>query len=417
MNKTFSIHTLGCRVNQYESEALCQALENVGLYEVPFGTKCDLAIINTCTITAESDRKCRNLINRIIKSDYPPKLAIIGCYSQHAYKGELVRCADYIGGTASKNDLIKYLPDIFEGKKIVNVKKLSEIESYDNTSISKSKNAKAYIKIQDGCNNFCSYCIVPYVRGRVRSRSEDEIVKETERLISSGKREIILTGIETSSYSGNLLRLLERLNATNIERIRMGSLNPLLFTEEFTKNISTFEKVAPHFHLSVQSASDKVLSLMRRRYTSRDLYFAVDRIKKNFDNVNLSADIIVGFPREDESDFQKSVDFIKTAELLHSHIFPYSKRDGTLAAEMDGQINGDVKKRRAAHAAETAEIAARAAAKHSIGKKAYVLVEEKDEAYAYGYSENYIYLRLTCPDKYEVGKIYEIILQSENIYI
>ncbi len=421
------IYTLGCRVNQYESDAIAQLLQEQGYEIAPFDGECDIYVINTCTVTAESDRKCRQMINRAAKrksqGQILPVVAVLGCYTQKLTQEqrELLSNADYIGGNGNKTDFIKALPNLLNGGKEINVQKISEIRRYEKMSLNKSKNIRAYVKIEDGCNNFCSYCLVPYARGRVRSREEADIINEVNGLVIGGYKEIILTGIETAAYGEDLdskeplASLIETLaDKTGIQRIRIGSLNPGIFTESFTKRLSEVPQLLPHFHLSAQSASSKILKLMRRRYDREELYRAVYNIRNYFKNVNLSSDLICGFPHESEEDFTSSMDFISDSRLLHAHVFPFSLREGTAAAKMDGQIDVKVRKERAERMIKHAEEVRAKVLTESFGKEFKVLIEAKDKGAAFGYTENYIYTRLDDSGEYGIGDIGETTLRKEN---
>ena len=333
--KKVGILTLGCRVNQYESDAIAELFVKRGVEITSFDERCDLRIINTCTVTAESDSKCRKLIRRAVRlrDEDGGRVAVIGCFPQGAREeyDELLM-ADFLSGNRNKLEIVSHFDEILSGKRLDLRRDLDGAE-YENMSIDSCKYVKAYLKIEDGCNNFCSYCYVPFVRGRVRSRAKSDVVAEVKRLVKSGYSEIILTGIETSSYGEDfdedepLVALVEEIaEIAPTLRLRFGSLHPTFFNEDRLKRLRASGIVMPHFHLSVQSASGSVLKKMGRGYGEDELYSAVEGIRKYFPDANLSCDMICGFPEESDEDFEKSLDFIRRAEILHTHIFPCSKR-------------------------------------------------------------------------------------------
>ncbi len=413
--KKVGILTLGCRVNQYESDAIAELITDKGYEIADFDSECDLYIINTCTVTAESDSKSRKAIRRAFREREKSgaKVAVIGCFAQGAReKFEELETADFVSGNRNKKDVVNCLDRLMRGEKFDLRQSLVGAE-YENLSINSCKYVKAYVKIEDGCNNFCSYCYVPFARGRVRSRSENDIVSEVSRLKEKGYREIILTGIETSSYGEDfslnepLVSLVERIQKeTPIERLRFGSLHPSFFTEERVERLSLCG-VMPHFHLSVQSASSRVLSLMKRNYDSDSLYKATELIKKAFPTANLSCDMICGFPEERESDFEESVEFIKKAKILHTHIFPYSVREGTAAAKMK-QVRNDEIYRRSRAMQKAADEVHKEVFLENVGKEFNVLLEFFKGEKALGYTENFINLSFDKPQNSKKGDVLKI---------
>lgn len=391
------ILTLGCRVNQYESDAIAERLEKKGYQVTPFDESCDACIINTCTVTAESDSKCRKAIRRALRIGIP--VAVIGCFVQGAGDEEELKKVNYLSGNRNKGEVADYMPRILAGEHIDRRASLAGAE-YEPLSITACRYVKAYVKIQDGCNSFCSYCYVPYVRGRVRSRSEEDVIAEVKRLKESGYREIILAGIETSAYGEDkgkgehLCRLVERIQRECcIERLRFGSINPSFFIEERLQRLANVKGVMPHFHLSVQSASDSVLGKMRRGYNSEQLYKSVEDIRKYFPDANLSCDMICGFPGESEADFEESMRFVDSADILHAHVFPYSERAGTLASKMDNKVSEYDKHRRAEKMNELAKEVHKRIFLSNVGKEYNVLAEFFKDGYALGYTENFINLK------------------------
>ncbi len=419
--KKVGILTLGCRVNQYESDAIAERLEKKGYSIVPFESQCDLYLINTCSVTAESDSKSRKAIRRALREREKngARVAVIGCFTQGAGDNipELSE-ADYISGNRDKGEVADKIEAILDGEKF-DLRKSLEGAPYESLSIDSCRYVKAYVKIEDGCNNFCSYCYVPFVRGRVRSRRKDDIVAEVKRLTDRGYKEIILTGIETSSYGEDLgekdplVSLVETIaREAPVERLRFGSLHPTFFTTERLERLSSLEGVMPHFHLSVQSASSSVLSSMRRGYGENELYEAVEGIRRFFPSANLSCDMICGFPTETEGDFLKSVEFIKKAEILHTHIFPYSRREGTLAASMK-EVGTLEKHERAREMARVAEDVHRQIFERNVGKEYSVLAEFFRGKQVLGYTENFLNLSIYKPDGCEKGDIIKVKITPE----
>lgn len=422
--KKIGILTLGCRVNQYESDALSEEFERNGYEVASFEEECDLYVINTCTVTGESDAKCRKAIRRARRhaDENGGKLAVIGCFAQGSEKDETLLLADYVSGNRDKMALVAYAPRIFAGERFNNVSSLAGAE-YEKMSMTKCAHAKAYVKIEDGCNNFCTYCFVPHVRGRVRSRDAFDIINEVSALVKNGYREVILTGIETASFgqdkgdSGALVTLIRDIyDKTGVERIRLGSMYPSFFTDENTRALAEIPCVMPHFHLSVQSASDNVLKNMKRGYGEKELYSCVENIYKYFKAPTLSCDMICGFPAESEEDFQKSVEFIKRAEILHAHIFPYSKRAKTLASKLECQVKDSDKKKRTAEMSKVAEHVHRAVLEKYIGKNERVLVEQIKNGVCFGYTTRFIYVSFPAKDGVGVKDVVDIKLERENLF-
>ncbi len=421
--KKIGILTLGCRVNQYESDAVCEALEEQGYKISDFSKKCNLYIINTCTVTAESDAKCRKAIRRAarLRDKYGARLAVMGCFSQGAPDSDVLSLADFVIGNRDKMSVARLVEQIIEGSNAGGVTSLSGAP-YEKMSITHCRHAKAYVKIEDGCNNFCTYCFVPYVRGRVRSRNRDEIVSEVKALTQGGYREIILTGIETASYGEDrqekdaLVSLIDEISkTTSVERIRLGSMYPSFFTKDICRRLSQLPTVMPHFHLSVQSAATYVLERMKRGYTKEGLYEAVENIRTYFPDCALSCDMICGFPGESREDFLDSVKFLEDAQILHAHIFPYSKREGTRAAAFENQIDEKTKHARCAEMLEISQKVRLKALEKYLNSPASVLVERVTDGISDGYTEHFIHVEFSDPDKTPVGEVAHITLKKENI--
>ena len=354
---TVGILTLGCKVNQYESEAIAEELEKNGVCVVAHNRICDAYIINTCTVTAESDRKAKQFIRSAISKNPDAYIVVTGCLAQSSPEEltEILGVDAVVGNTEKLIAAHKVLELLKQGKKNLNPAVLvSDIDAacFEQMSITSFGRTRAYVKIEDGCENRCTYCIIPSARGKVRSKAPEDIIKEVTELTKNGCREIVLTGIETASYGKDLgdVRLedlLEQVDAIEgVGRVRLGSLDPSLIRPEFAEKISKLSSLAPHFHLSLQSGSSRILALMKRKYNADMAMRAIELLREKIPNVKFTTDVIVGFPDETDEDFEATADFVSRANFLMVHIFPYSKRKGTLAAEMKNQIPTATKKER-----------------------------------------------------------------------
>ena len=354
--------TLGCKVNQYETDAMEEILEKAGYEIVSFKETADVYIINTCSVTNMADRKSRQMIHRAKKNNPDAIIVAAGCYVQAAEE-ELAKKneADILVGNNKKKDIAQILEEYFAAKEpeqevpvVSEVIDINHTKEYEDLTIHKvNEHTRAYIKIQDGCNQFCSYCIIPYARGRVRSRRKEEVVEEVKTLAGNGCKEVVLTGIHLSSYGidhGSTLQelILAVHEVAGVERIRLGSLEPGIITENFVKTLSALPKFCPHFHLSLQSGCDATLKRMNRRYTSGEYYEKCILIRKYFKHPALTTDVIVGFPGETEEEFAITRDFLNKVDFYETHIFQYSRRKGTKAAVMENQVSSDVAHRRSA---------------------------------------------------------------------
>ncbi len=353
--RTVGIYTLGCKVNQYESEAIAEGLASHGFSVVPFSQVCDAYIINTCTVTAESDRKTRQLIRRAIKTNPAAYIIVTGCMAE-VFSDKLSKIAgvDYICGNGRKLQVIDALENLFaQGHKNVSPEiVLSPLDEFETMQIAKFDRTRAYIKIEDGCENRCTYCIIPEARGKVRSKAPADVLAEVRALTEGGCREVVLTGIETASYGRDLdgyrlANLLEEVDAIpNIGRVRLGSLDPSLMKPDFVGRIAKLKSLTPHFHLSMQSGSDKILALMKRKYNRKMALEGMERLRAAMPGVQFTTDIIVGFPGETQEDFALTVDFAKQAKFLMIHVFPYSERRGTVAATLPGRVPEEIRHQR-----------------------------------------------------------------------
>jgi threonylcarbamoyladenosine tRNA methylthiotransferase MtaB len=419
--------TLGCRVNQYETQCIREALFTLGFEEAGFEEPCDLYLVNTCAVTAESVRKGRQMIRRALRDKQANPKALVcvcGCFSQ-GVEDEVLLEVDVLAGNTQKSHLPAILAKLAdtpleERQKMDLREDILRVKEYENMSLCRSHNARAFVKIQDGCNSFCSYCFVPFVRGRVRSRALEEVCSEVQSLAQNGYREVVLTGIETGTWGedlfgkADLLSLVEAVHKIEgIDRIRFGSLKPTLFSDEFCRKMASFEKVLPHFHLSLQSGSTRILEKMGRKYTREDELSAIETIYRYFPDAGLSADLICGFPDEREEDFEESVSLVRRANLLHTHIFPFSPRSGTRAETMEPKISEEIKKARALALLEEAKAQSRIFHKKRVGKCYKVLCERVRDGYMLGYTENFIYTKTPAPENAKIGEVYSVILSDE----
>ena len=387
--KKVALHNLGCKVNAYETEAMQEMLEHAGYEIVPFQEGADIYVINTCTVTNIADRKSRQMLHRARKMNPDAVVVAAGCYVQaQAEKQVIDPCIDIVLGNNKKQDLLTALQAYEEAHgDLREVIDINHTKEYENLHLTKQgEHTRAYIKVQDGCNQFCSYCIIPYARGRVRSRAKEDVVAEVTDLAKNGYQEVVLTGIHLSSYGidfeneDNLLSLIRAVHEIEgIKRIRLGSLEPRIITEEFVQAIAALPKMCPHFHLSLQSGCNETLKRMNRRYTSEEFYEKCEILRKYFEKPALTTDVIVGFPQETEEEFETTYEFLKKICFYETHIFKYSKREGTKAAVMQGQIPEQIKAKRSARLIELWEKNRRAYEESFLGKTVEVLVEEKSD--------------------------------------
>ena len=387
--KKVALHNLGCKVNAYETEAMQEMLEHAGYEIVPFQEGADIYVINTCTVTNIADRKSRQMLHRARKMNPDAVVVAAGCYVQaQAEKQVIDPCIDIVLGNNKKQDLLTALQAYEEAHgDLREVIDINHTKEYENLHLTKQgEHTRAYIKVQDGCNQFCSYCIIPYARGRVRSRAKEDVVAEVTDLAKNGYQEVVLTGIHLSSYGidfeneDNLLSLIRAVHEIEgIKRIRLGSLEPRIITEEFVQAIAALPKMCPHFHLSLQSGCNETLKRMNRRYTSEEFYEKCEILRKYFEKPALTTDVIVGFPQETEEEFETTYEFLKKICFYETHIFKYSGREGTKAAVMQGQIPEQIKAKRSARLIELGEKNRRAYEESFLGKTVEVLVEEKSD--------------------------------------
>ena len=400
MNRTFNIITLGCKVNQYESEAVEEIFKARG-YEKR-KENADIYVINTCTVTNMSDRKSRQMISRARRDNPEAVIAVMGCYSQ--VKPEEVAAlegVDIVLGSRNKEEVVDLCEDVLQNKGAIDkVLSLSETKTIEDLEISNQVDmTRAYMKIQDGCNMYCSYCLIPYARGNISSRDMESIKEEAKRLAQNGYKEIVLTGIHVSSYGKDLkngtslIDVIEEVAKTEgIERIRLSSMEPRHITKDFLERMKTTGKACDHFHLSLQSGSDKILKAMNRKYDTELYKEKVAEIREVFPNAGITTDIIVGFPGESEENHKETINFVNEIKFSKTHLFKFSPREGTLAATMGDEVNGNIKKARLHELEKIEEANRKEFLEKQIGKNLSVLIESKSdlEGYKGGYSTNYL---------------------------
>ena len=423
MKKKVALHNLGCKVNAYEVEAMQQLLEKAGYEIVPFTEGADIYLINTCTVTNIADRKSRQMLHKAKKMNPDAIVVAAGCYAQaDTEKLKEDNAVDLILGNNQKTQIVEVLEEYEkEHSKQVQVIEINHTKEYEELSIEQTaEHVRAYIKVQDGCNQFCTYCIIPFARGRVRSRKIADVLREVETLASKGYKEVVLTGIHLSSYGvdfpkeerESLLSLIQAVSkVAGIQRIRLGSLEPRIITEEFLEGIVATGKVCPHFHLSLQSGCDKTLKNMNRRYSAQEYAEKCELIRKYYPAPALTTDVIVGFPMETEEDFEESYEFVKNIHFYETHIFKYSRRHGTKAAAMDGQLTEAVKAQRSEKLLALHDIRAKEYEEAMIGKTIELLIEEEIEEdgknWYVGHSREYVRAVIKKTDAHQVNDLVE----------
>lgn len=434
MSKVVRFVTLGCKVNQYETNAMAQKFLEKGYQIIEEITpenediKPDICIINTCTVTNMSDRKSRQMLRRMKEKNPSTIVVAVGCYAQVAKK-ELAKIPeiDLVLGNNEKVEIVKHVEEYINNH--INNVELDDVmyskEFSDFGDVTYTEKTRAVIKIQDGCDRFCSYCIIPYARGRVRSRKPESIISEITQIASKGIKEVVITGIHIASYGRDflmskdskltnyrLIDLLEEINEIQgIQRIRLGSIEPLLITVEFVERLKKLEKICHHFHLSLQSGCDETLKRMNRRYTTEQFKEIVRLLRGAYSDVNLTTDIIVGFPGETDEEFNKTYQFLKEIKFYKMHIFKYSPRKGTKAAVMPNQINGDIKEERSKKLIELSDRNEIEYNKSYNGKNVEVLFEEEKDGMYKGHTQNYIMVYCQSKEKLD-NKIIDVVCEK-----
>ena len=416
MSKVVRFVTLGCKVNQYETNAMAQKFKEAGYEIVDMNDDIsDICIVNTCTVTNMSDRKSRHSLRRVKEKNPSAIIAAVGCYAQVA-KNDLENMPeiDIVLGNEEKANIVQYVERFMTNRnKVIEIEDIgSKKEFEDMGQITYTEKTRAFIKVQDGCNQFCSYCIIPYARGRVRSRNAESIIDEITQIAQNGIKEVVITGIHVASYGrdfgkeNGLIELLEKINAIKgIKRIRLGSLEPKIITEDFMQRLIKLDKICHHFHLSLQSGCDATLKRMNRKYTTSEVHEIIERLRRYYNDVMLTTDIIVGFPGETEEEFETTYQFLKEAQLYKMHVFQYSPRKGTRAAVMPNQIDGNIKEARSKRLIELSNENQMMYNERLVGQEVEVLFEDKEvedgESYYRGHTQNYILVKYKTNENLE----------------
>ena len=410
--KKVGFYTLGCKVNQYETNGMTQKFKEAGYEIVDFEEKADIYVINTCTVTNMSDRKSRQIIRRVKQLNPNSILVVTGCYAQVAAKElEKIEEIDLIVGNTEKKDIVNIVEKhvgasiarqqnndeiIIKKVNLTDINNQKEFVDFGTTTY--TEKIRAVIKVQDGCNNFCSYCIIPYAKGRVRSRRLESVIEEVQSIVKKGIKEVVITGIHIASYGLDfrdadirLIDLLEEINKIEgLKRIRLGSLEPNIITDEFVERLKKVDKICDHFHLSLQSGCNDTLRRMNRKYSTEDFENVVKKLRKTFPNVILTTDIIVGFPGETEEEFEITYDYLKKINFYKMHVFKYSQRKGTRAAVMPNQIDGKIKEERSRKLIGLSDYNEKIYLDSYVGKTMQVLLEQEYDEYMKGHTSNYI---------------------------
>jgi len=428
--KKVALYNLGCKVNAYETEAMQELLEKSGYEVVPFKEGADIYIVNTCTVTNMADRKSRQMLHRAKKLNPGAIVVAAGCYVQarrdEDQENAIDASVDIIIGNNKKQDLISILQDYEQSRVQTEWIDINKTKEYEKLSLSKTgERTRAYIKVQDGCNQFCTYCIIPFARGRVRSRDKDEVIEEVEQLVKNGCQEVVLTGIHLSSYGvdtgDDLLSLILAVNEVKgLKRIRLGSLEPRVITGEFTRAIAGLKTICPHFHLSLQSGCDATLKRMNRRYTTAEYQEKCEYLRQYFTNPAITTDIIVGFPGETEEEFFCTKAFIEEIGFYETHVFKYSKRKGTKAAVMENQVDEAVKTVRSSILLELGRAGQAAFEGLYLGEKVEILIEEQvekgGERLWIGHTKEYVKVAVQSEESLE-NKLINTVIENRSQFI
>jgi len=426
---TVGFYTLGCKVNQYDTQAMIEQFKARGYRIVDFNQKADIYVINTCTVTNLADRKSRQMIRKAHRANSDALIAVVGCFAQRAANEAIkIPGVKLVLGTQHRKEIVDFVERVQKtGQSIVNVNDIMKAKDFEDTPISSYQGrTRAILKIQEGCNQFCSYCIIPYTRGPIRSRHPGDVLQEVCRLVEAGFKEIVLTGIHLASYGtdlqgANLVSLLQDINSVQgLARIRLGSLEPNYINDDFIKGIQDLEKVCSYFHIPLQSGSDTVLKRMNRKYTAQEYAEAIEKIRQYYPEAAITTDVMVGFPGETDSEFQESLEFVKRIGFSRLHVFQYSPREGTLAANMSSQVPADEKEKRSQRLIETGHQLAQQYMEHFVNRVEKVYFEQRypDSSDFYeGYTEHYVKVRVHS-NKDIRGLILDVDLEKiENDYM
>lgn len=414
-----SFYTLGCKVNLYESEVIMNAFKNKGYIIVPFDAPSDIVVINTCTVTNTSDKKSRNIIRKAIKNNPNSIIVVMGCYSQvRSDEISFISGVNIIIGNTNKSKVVDLVEEyIKEGKNINKVEDIKKVPFECMELDNFETRTRAFVKIQDGCNNFCSYCIIPYTRGNIRSKKKEEVIKEITNLTNNGYKEVVLTGIHTGHYGKDLYNydfsdlLNELCQIEKLKRIRISSIEITELDEKFMNTLKRNLKIVDHIHIPLQSGCDKTLKEMNRKYDTNYFYNKIEEIRKIRNNISFTTDLIVGFPNETEEDFNNTLQFLEKVNFTKIHVFPYSRRKGTPADNMPNQIDEQVKKERVRKVLELSKKLELKHMNNNLNKTLEVLIEKYEDGYIYGHTENYIEIKAKG-NKEDISSLIKINIKS-----
>ena len=413
--KTVAFHTLGCKVNTYESNAMLKIFNEAGYQEVDFKQVADVYVINTCTVTNTGDSKSRQMIRKAIRKNPKATICVVGCYSQTAPEEiEKIEGVGVVLGTQYRSDIVKYVDEhLGTGEMVIKVDNVMNLRKFEDLNIDRFKNTRAFLKIQDGCNNFCTYCIIPYARGRVRSRQKESELNQAQKLVDNGYVEIVLTGIHTAGYGEDLddysfyELLVDLVKIKGLKRLRISSIETSQISDEIIDLIGSNEIIVDHLHVPLQAGSDATLKRMNRKYTTAEYLEKINKIRSYLPNIAFTTDVIVGFPGETDEEFEETYNFIKQVNYSELHVFPYSPRKNTPAAKMKGQVNDQIKHERANRLLQLSKELNHEFALKQIGKTLKVLFEKRDGEYLIGHAGDYLKVKVKTADNL-IGEIVTI---------
>ena len=413
--KTIAFHTLGCKVNTYESNAMLKIFNEAGYQEVDFKEIADVYVINTCTVTNTGDSKSRQMIRKAIRKNPQATVCVVGCYSQIAPEEiEQIEGVGVVLGTQHRKDIVKYVDEYLKtGKPVIKVDNVMNLKKFEDLNIDRLKNTRAFLKIQDGCNNFCTYCIIPYARGRVRSRDKDSVLNQAKTLVANGYVEIVLTGIHTAGYGEDLDNysfydlLVDLVKIDGLKRLRISSIETSQISDEIINLIGSNDIIVDHLHIPLQSGCDATLKRMNRKYTTSQYLEKINKIRNYLPNIAFTTDVIVGFPGESDEEFEETYNFIKEVNYSELHVFPYSPRRNTPAAKMKDQVDDKIKHERVNRLLELSKKLNRDFALKQIGKILKVLFEKRDGDYLVGHASDYLKVKVKTTDNL-IGEIVEV---------
>ena len=413
--KTVAFHTLGCKVNTYESNAMLKIFNEAGYQEVDFKQVADVYVINTCTVTNTGDSKSRQMIRKAIRKNPKATICVVGCYSQTAPEEiEKIEGVGVVLGTQYRSDIVKYVDEhLGTGEMVIKVDNVMNLRKFEDLNIDRFKNTRAFLKIQDGCNNFCTYCIIPYARGRVRSRQKESVLNQAQKLVDNGYVEIVLTGIHTAGYGEDLddysfyELLVDLVKIKGLKRLRISSIETSQISDEIIDLIGSNEIIVDHLHVPLQAGSDATLKRMNRKYTTAEYLEKINKIRSYLPNIAFTTDVIVGFPGETDEEFEETYNFIKQVNYSELHGFPYSPRKNTPAAKMKDQVNDQIKHERANRLLQLSKELNHEFALKQIGKTLKVLFEKRDGEYLIGHAGDYLKVKVKTADNL-IGEIVTI---------